>query len=120
MQRIAPQRCSPCGLSVVPGAEHETCASRSDTNRVVPRVDEKRPRMRQAMLSKVGDRRGARVATSSYTSRFMTEVLTGGGAWRREARAVVALAAPLGLVLDEQMLIFSDVRGLQALALRLQ
>ena len=76
--------------------------------------------MRQAVLANVDDRRVARVASSAYTSRFMTEALTGGGAWRREARAVVALAAQLGLMLDEQMLIVSDVRDLQALALRLQ
>jgi hypothetical protein len=76
--------------------------------------------MRQDVAIRVRERQTGRLNAPVYTPVFMTEVITGGGAWRREARVVLALAAQQGLVLDEQALIFSDVRDLQALALHLQ
>ncbi len=41
------------------------------------------------------------------------------GTWGREARRVVMLAAELGVPLDAETLIVSDVRDLMALRLRL-
>jgi hypothetical protein len=60
-------------------------------------------------------RRGA----APYSAAFLDLVLSGGGAWCREARAVVALAAQACLALDERSLILCDVRELQALRRRL-
>lgn len=42
------------------------------------------------------------------------------GTWEREAQRVSVLAADLGLALDPEQLILSDVRDLVALRLRLQ
>ncbi len=42
------------------------------------------------------------------------------GTWEREAQRVGVLAADLGLALDPEQLILSDVRDLVALRLRLQ
>jgi hypothetical protein len=42
------------------------------------------------------------------------------GTWEREAQRVSVLAADLGLPLDPEQLILSDVRDLVALRLRLQ
>ena len=42
------------------------------------------------------------------------------GTWGREARRVLLLAGELGVALDEEDLILSDVRELMALRLRLQ
>ena len=74
--------------------------------------------MRQ--VGAIGSRKGrlGRSGTAAYSPMFITDIVTGGGAWRREARVVVGLAARHGLMLDEQTLIFSDVRDLQALAQR--
>lgn len=42
------------------------------------------------------------------------------GAWEREARCVALLAAEMGVALDDQALLYCDVRDLMALRLRLQ
>src|SRR5579859_7003136 len=76
--------------------------------------------MRQVGAISSREGRLGRSGTAAYTPRFITDLVTGGGAWRREARVVLGLAARHGLTLDEQTLIFSDVRDLQALAQRLQ
>jgi hypothetical protein len=57
-----------------------------------------------------------RLVTSSgaYSPAFLA-ALNGGGAWRREARTLVARAAQRKIALKEETLIFSDVRDLQAL-----
>ena len=52
-------------------------------------------------------------------SRTFGAALDGQSAWSREARAVVTLAARMGQMLDEQDLIVSDVRDLQAMRARL-
>lgn len=57
-----------------------------------------------------------RLVTSSGTySPVFLAALNGGGAWRREARTLVARAAQRKIALKEETLIFSDVRDLQAL-----
>jgi acetyl-CoA carboxylase beta subunit len=43
-----------------------------------------------------------------------------GGAWMREASLTLALAAQAHVALDEQALIYSDVRDLMALQARLR
>lgn len=50
---------------------------------------------------------------------FWQTLCAGSDAWSREARRVHELAARRGVRLDEQTLIFSDVRDLQALEWRL-
>lgn len=42
------------------------------------------------------------------------------GSWEREARRVAALAGELGVALDEQRILYFDVRELVTLRLRLQ
>jgi len=61
-----------------------------------------------------------RLVTSSatYSPAFLA-ALDGSGAWRREARTLIARAAQRQLTLREEALIFSDVRDLQALQLLL-
>lgn len=44
----------------------------------------------------------------------------GGGAWMREVSLTLALAAQAHVILDEQALIYSDVRDLMALERRLR
>lgn len=44
----------------------------------------------------------------------------GGGAWTREASLTLALAAQSGVRLDEETLIYSDVRDLMALQQKLR
>ena len=44
----------------------------------------------------------------------------GGGTWSEEARRVRLLAAELGVALDDERLIFYDIRELMALHLRLR
>jgi hypothetical protein len=44
----------------------------------------------------------------------------GGGRWNEEARRVRLLAAELGVTLDEEALIFYDVRDLMSLHLHLR
>ena len=44
----------------------------------------------------------------------------GGGAWMREVSLTLALAAQAHVALDEQALIYSDVRDLMALQRRLR
>lgn len=60
-----------------------------------------------------------RSGTGAYTPAFLDAALCGGGAWAREARLVVALAARRGVKGDEQTLIYSDVHDLQALRMAL-
>jgi hypothetical protein len=57
-------------------------------------------------------------SSTAYSPAFLA-ALSGGGAWRREARTLVALAAQRDIALREEILIFSDVRELQALRIRL-
>lgn len=57
--------------------------------------------------------------TGAYTPAFLDATLCGGGAWAREARLVVALAARRGVKVDEQALIYSDVHDLQSLRMAL-
>lgn len=52
--------------------------------------------------------------STAYSAAFICS-LGGGGAWCREARIVVALAAQRNIRLDEDQLVISDVRDLQAL-----
>jgi hypothetical protein len=47
--------------------------------------------------------------------RLLNEIMAGGGAWSREARALLALAQERGVALDDETLIYSDVRDLQAM-----
>ena len=44
----------------------------------------------------------------------------GGGTWSEEARRVRLLAAELGVALDDETLIFYDIRDLTSLHLRLR
>ena len=60
-----------------------------------------------------------RPETGAYTPVFLEAALCGGGAWAREARLVVALAARRGVKVDEQALLYSDVHDLQALRMAL-
>jgi hypothetical protein len=48
-----------------------------------------------------------------YSAAFLTAV-RGGGAWSREARLLLAVAAARGIRLDEREVILEDVRGLRA------
>ncbi|HLJ82197.1 MAG TPA: hypothetical protein VKT52_11970 [Ktedonobacterales bacterium] len=52
--------------------------------------------------------------------RLLKAIMDGGGAWSREARAVLALAQERGVTLDDDTLVYSDVRDLQAMQWRLQ
>lgn len=55
--------------------------------------------------------------------RLLKTIMDGGGAWSREARearAVLALAQERGVTLDDDTLVYSDVRDLQAMQRRLQ
>jgi hypothetical protein len=47
--------------------------------------------------------------------RLLKEIMAGGGAWSREARALLTLAQERGIALDDETLIYSDVRDLQAM-----
>jgi hypothetical protein len=53
-------------------------------------------------------------------SRRLIEALEVGGAWSREARAILRLAAQAGVRLDEDTLLWSDVHDLQMLRLFLR
>jgi hypothetical protein len=53
-------------------------------------------------------------------SRHLVEAIELGGAWSREARAILALAAQAGVRLDEETLLWSDVHDLQMLRLFLR
>jgi hypothetical protein len=56
-------------------------------------------------------------ATTSFQTLMRSDI---GGAWMREACLALALAAQAHIRLDEQQLIFSDVRDLMALQQRLR
>ena len=53
-------------------------------------------------------------------SRRLLDAIEMGGAWSREARAILALAAQAGVRLDEETLLWSDVHDLQMLRLFLR
>jgi hypothetical protein len=53
-------------------------------------------------------------------SRRLVEAIELGGAWSREARAILTLAAQAGVRLDEETLLWSDVHDLQMLRLFLR
>jgi hypothetical protein len=53
-------------------------------------------------------------------SRRLLDALELGGAWSREARAILSLAAQAGVRLDEETLLWSDVHDLQMLRLFLR
>lgn len=61
-----------------------------------------------------GDDAVTQEATDGQYSQAFLDALTGGGAWAREARLLVALAAQDRITLDEEQLALSDVRDLQA------
>ena len=50
---------------------------------------------------------------ASYSPEFLVAV-KGSGAWSREARVLLALAAARGAKMDESELIWEDARGLRA------
>jgi SAM-dependent methyltransferase len=56
----------------------------------------------------------------AYSAPFRERQLCAGGTWSREARIAVALAAGVGVALEEERLIACDVRDLQALQYALQ
>lgn len=47
--------------------------------------------------------------------RLLKEVMCGHSAWSREARALLALAQERGVTLEDDTLVYSDVRDLQAM-----
>jgi hypothetical protein len=53
-------------------------------------------------------------------SRRLLDAIEMGGAWSREARAILQLAAQAGVRLDEETLLWSDVHDLQMLRLFLR
>lgn len=55
-----------------------------------------------------------------YSPGTARERFTGTGIWEREARWVALLAAELDMTLDEQTLLYCDVRDLMTLRRRLQ
>jgi hypothetical protein len=57
-----------------------------------------------------------RADAENYSQRFLV-ALDAGGAWSREAYALLAITARLGLRLDEDLMVWSDVRDLQAIRL---
>ncbi len=54
------------------------------------------------------------IDSASYSPEFLAAV-EGAGAWSREARVLLALAAARSIKLDEAELAWADVRGLRAL-----
>jgi len=63
----------------------------------------------------------AQPAEPGFSPRFMGALAnTGGGAWMRELSLTPALAARVGICLDEATLTYSDVRDLMALQQRLR
>jgi hypothetical protein len=50
---------------------------------------------------------------TTYSPEFLAAV-EGSGAWSREARVLLALAAMRGVKLDEAALVWDDVHGLRA------
>jgi hypothetical protein len=61
-----------------------------------------------------------RVTMIEGYSRRLLDAIEVGGAWSREARAILALAAQAGVRLDEETLMWSDVHDLQMLRLFLR
>jgi hypothetical protein len=60
------------------------------------------------------------LSNAAYSAPFRKRELCARGAWSREACIAVALAARVGITLDEESLIICDVRDLQALQGALQ
>jgi len=59
----------------------------------------------------------ARTTSIEGYSRRLVEAIEMGGAWNREARTILCLAAQAGVRLDEDTLLWSDVHDLQMLRL---
>ncbi|HLZ25513.1 MAG TPA: hypothetical protein VKQ30_25600 [Ktedonobacterales bacterium] len=55
-----------------------------------------------------------------FRIQLLKAINTGRDAWSREARALLALAQERGIALDDNALIYSDVRDLQTIQTRLQ
>lgn len=53
-------------------------------------------------------------------ARLLKAIMTEAGAWSREARALLALAEQRGITLNEETLVYSDVRDLQGWQARLR
>jgi hypothetical protein len=61
-----------------------------------------------------------RVTVIEGYSRRLLDAIEMGGAWSREARAILGLAAQVGVRLNEETLLWSDVHDLQMLRLFLR
>ena len=53
------------------------------------------------------------IDSATYSPEFLAAV-EGAGAWSREARVLLALAAARGVTLDETQLVWEDARNLRA------
>lgn len=62
----------------------------------------------------------AETAAAERYPRVRAAMRVAGGAWTREAALTLALAALTGMALDENTLIYADVRDLMALQRRLR
>jgi hypothetical protein len=62
----------------------------------------------------------ARATLIEGYSRRLAEALDLGGAWSREAKAILRLATQAGVRLDEETLLWSDIHDLQMLRLFLR
>ena len=62
----------------------------------------------------------ARATVIEGYSRRLIDALELGGAWSREASAILPLAAQVGVQLDEETLLWSDIHDLQMLRLFLR
>lgn len=63
---------------------------------------------------------GTREERAAARSQLLKDIMTGASAWSREARALLALAEQRGIALDEEALLYSDVRDLQGWQARLR
>lgn len=61
-----------------------------------------------------------RAELTETRARLLKVIMTGRGAWSREARELLALAEQRGVVLGEETLMRSDVRDLQRWQARLR
>jgi hypothetical protein len=72
------------------------------------------------MTRTIQPEKDAQVTMIEGYSRRLLDALELGGAWSREARAILALAAQVGVRLDEETLMWSDIHDLQMLRLFLR
>ena len=70
------------------------------------------------MVSMTGET-GAQTEQEQRRLHLLKEMMCGHSAWSREARALLALAQERGVALDDDTLVYSDVRDLQAMQTRL-